>query len=47
MNRMEKKRENAEEKQGKPPKEKKTPGRETPQSDRYWYDPDCGPIYPD
>ncbi|OPY06332.1 MAG: hypothetical protein A4E67_01523 [Syntrophaceae bacterium PtaB.Bin038] len=17
------------------------------QSDRYWYDPDCGPVYPD
>ena len=30
MNRMEKKRENAEEKRGKPPKEKKTPSRETP-----------------
>lgn len=44
---MEKTREKQEEKQEKPPKEKKTPRREKPGSDRYWYDPDCGPIYPD
>ena len=44
---MEKKSGKKEEKRGKPPAEKKTPARKEPQSDRYWYDPDCGPIYPD
>jgi hypothetical protein len=44
---MEKKNGKKEEKQGKPPGEKKTPDRKEPKSDRYWYDPDCGPIYPD
>ncbi|OPY06448.1 MAG: hypothetical protein A4E67_01453 [Syntrophaceae bacterium PtaB.Bin038] len=35
------------EKKAKPPKVKKAPGREKAESARYWYDPDCGPIYPD
>jgi hypothetical protein len=44
---VEKKIEKKEGKQSRPPKEKKKPDRKTPKSDRYWYDPDCGPIYPD
>jgi hypothetical protein len=44
---IEKTSEKKEEKQGKAPKEKKGTNRKTPQSDRYWYDPDCGPVYPD
>ena len=44
---MKKTDEKKEEKRGKPPKEKKGINRKKPQSGRYWYDPDCGPVYPD
>lgn len=36
-----------EEKQKKLLKEKEIPKHKKPKCDRYWYDPDCGPIYPD
>jgi hypothetical protein len=44
---MEKKRKTKEETKSKAKKEKKGQGRQKPNDDRYWYDPDCGPVYKD
>jgi hypothetical protein len=44
---VEKKRKTKEEKKGGARKVKNNPRRPKPIRDKYWYDPDCGPVYPD